>query len=69
MTVDFLALLGAREEALDVIEAMVESEVPDLSTLNTMLVTERLRGEPRFEAALATLNIPDPPPAAEAVTW
>jgi len=69
MTVDFLALLGAREEALDVIEAMVESEVPDLSTLNTMLVTERLRGEPRFDAALATLNIPDPPPAAEAVTW
>ena len=69
LTVDFLALLGAREEALDVIEAMVESEVPDLSTLNTMLVTERLRGEPRFEAALATLNIPDPPPAAEAVTW
>lgn len=69
MTVDWLVLLGAREEALDVVEAMVESEPPDLSTLNALLATEMLRGEPRFEAALATLNIPDPPPAAEAVTW
>jgi len=69
MTVDWLVLLGARAEALDVVEAMVESEPPDLSTLNALLATEMLRGDPRFEAALATLNIPDPPPAAEAVTW
>jgi TolB-like protein len=69
MTVDWLVLLGARAEALDVVEALVESEPPDLSTLNALLATEMLRGEPRFEAALATLNIPDPPPTAEEVTW
>jgi len=69
MTVDWLVLLGVRAEALDVVEAMVESEPPDLSTLNALLATEMLRGEPRFEAAVATLNIPDPPPAAEAVPW
>ena len=39
------------------------------SSLNAMLVTEILRGEPRFEAAIATLNIPDPPPEAEAISW
>jgi len=69
MTVDWLVLLGARAEALDVVEAMVESEPPDLSTLNALLATEMLRGDPRFDAALATLNIPDPQPAAEEVTW
>ena len=69
MLVDWLVLLGAREEALDMVDVMVGSESQDLSTLNMMLVAEMLRGEPRFDAAIAALNIPDPPPAAEAMPW
>lgn len=69
VTVDWLVLLGAREEALDVVEEMLESQSPDLSSLNALLVTSTLRGNPRFEAAIAALNIPNPPPAAEAIPW
>ncbi len=66
---NWLALLGAREEVLGVVETMMETAPVGYSSLNAMLVTEILRGEPRFEAAIATLNIPDPPPEAEAITW
>jgi TolB-like protein/Tfp pilus assembly protein PilF len=66
---DWLVLLGAREEALDVIDRMFETARNELSSLNALLVTELLRGEPRFDAAIASLGIPDPPPPAEKVTW
>jgi hypothetical protein len=69
VTVNWLVLLGAREEALDVVEEMLESQSPDLSSLNALMVTNMLRGEPRFDAAVAALNIPDPPPAAEVKPW
>jgi TolB-like protein/Tfp pilus assembly protein PilF len=69
LLVNWLAVLDAREEALEVVETMMETAPVGHSTLNAMLVTEILRGEPRFEAAIATLGIPDPPPEAEAISW
>jgi hypothetical protein len=69
VTVDWLVLLGAREEALDVVEEMLKSQSPDFSSLHALPVTSMLRGNPRFEAAITALNIPDPPPAAEAKPW
>ena len=69
MILDWLVLLGARDEALDEVDRIVQMEREQFSTLNGLLATERLRGEPRFDAAVAELGIPDPPPAAEKVTW
>lgn len=69
MIVDWLALLGARAEALDVVDRLVQSAPPDLSSLNAMVATRILRGEPRFDAAVRALGIPDPPPEAEPVPW
>ena len=66
---NWLALLGARDEALNVIDHMLESQPHELTTINASLATVMLRGEPRFQAALASLNIPDPPPAAVPVPW
>ncbi|MEK6253608.1 MAG: tetratricopeptide repeat protein, partial [Gemmatimonadales bacterium] len=67
--VDWLVLLGAREEALDLVDRMFETSPHELSSLNALLVTGALRGEPRFDAAIAALNIPDPLPAAVPVPW
>ncbi len=67
--VDWLVLLGAREEALDLVDRMFETNPHELSSLNSLLVTDALRGEPRFDAAIAALNIPDPLPAAVPVPW
>jgi len=69
MILDWLVLLGARDEALDEVDRIVQTDGVDLSTLNALLVTEPLRGEPRFDAAIAALRIPDPPPEAEAIPW
>jgi TolB-like protein len=66
---DWLVLLGAREEALDVVEGMFETSPHEVSAINASTATHALRGEPRFDAAVAALGIPDPPPAAEAITW
>ena len=66
---DWLVLMGAREEALDVVEGMFETSPHELSAINASIATHALRGEPRFDAAVAALNIPDPPPAAEAIPW
>lgn len=67
--VDWLVLIGAREEALDLVDRMFETSPHELSSLNALLVTDALRGEPRFDAAIAALNIPDPLPAAVPVPW
>ncbi|MGB5304276.1 MAG: tetratricopeptide repeat protein [Gemmatimonadota bacterium] len=67
--VDWLAMLGAREEALEVVDRMLETDPHELTTMNASLATAVLRGEPRFDAAIAALNIPDPPPAAVPVPW
>jgi hypothetical protein len=64
-----LELLGAREEALDVVDRMFETSPHELSSLNSLLVTDALRGEPRFDAAIEALGIPDPPPAIVPVPW
>jgi CO/xanthine dehydrogenase Mo-binding subunit len=56
MIIGWLALLGARAEALDAVERLVRSASPDLSGLNAMLATRILRGEPRFDAAVAALG-------------
>jgi TolB-like protein/Tfp pilus assembly protein PilF len=65
LLLDWLALLDARDAALDEVDRMVEIGSEQRSTLNAMIATEILRGEPRFDAAIAALGIPDPPPAAE----
>lgn len=67
--VDWLAMLGAREEALDVVDRMVETDPHEASAINALMAAESLRGDPRFDAAIASLNIPDPPPAAVPVPW
>ncbi|MBT8477764.1 MAG: hypothetical protein KJO06_02530 [Gemmatimonadetes bacterium] len=69
MILDWLLLLGARDEALDEVDRIVDIGGEQTSTLNATFSTESLRGEPRFDAAIAGLGIPDPPPAAEAITW
>jgi len=66
---NLLVLLDARPEALDVIEHMSETKPVGYSSLNQFLVADYLRGEPRFEASLATLRIPDPPPEVVAIAW
>jgi len=66
---DWLVLLGAREAALDVVEGMFESSPHEVSSINASLATRALRGEPRFDAAIDALGIPDPPPAAVPVPW
>ena len=67
--VDWLELMGEREQALDVVDRMFETSPHELSSLNSLLVTDALRGEPRFDAAIAALGIPDPPPASVPVPW
>ena len=67
MLVTWLGLLEDRETALDIIESMVEEESIGHSSIHALLVTQFLRGEPRFEAAVETLRIPDPPPEALAI--
>ena len=69
LLVTWLALLDDREAALDVIERMVEEESTGYSSIDALLVSEFLRGDPRFEAAVAALGIPDPPPEVAAVPW
>ena len=69
LLVSWLMLLDDRETALDVIENMIERESNGHSSIEALLVTDYLRGEPRFEAAVATLGIPDPPPDVAAVPW
>jgi TolB-like protein len=66
---DWLALMGAREAALDVVEGMFETSPHEVSAINASIATHALRGEPRFDAAVAALGIPDPPPAAVEVPW
>ena len=66
---DWLSLLGARQEAFVVIDRMFETDRNELSSLNASMATETLRGDPRFDAAVAALGIPEPPPAAEEVRW
>jgi serine/threonine-protein kinase len=66
---EWLALLGAHEEALDVVDRMLASDPHELTTLNASIATVSLRGDPRFDAAIAALGIPDPPPAAVPVPW
>jgi hypothetical protein len=48
---------------------MIEGEANGYSSIGALLVTDYLRGEPRFEAALASLGIPDPPPDVAVVPW
>ncbi|MCL7959443.1 MAG: tetratricopeptide repeat protein [marine benthic group bacterium] len=67
--VDWLELMGEREEALDIVDRMFETSPHELSSLNSLLVTDALRGEPRFDAAIAALGIPAPPPASVPVPW
>jgi hypothetical protein len=69
LLVTWLGLLDDHEKALDVIESMIENERPGYSSLNSLLVTDLLRGEPRFEAAVASLGIPDPPPEVVPIVW
>jgi len=64
LLLDWLALLDARDAALDEVDRMVRMGGEQRSALNAMLATKILRGEPRFDAAIATLGIPDPPPPA-----
>jgi TolB-like protein len=65
MVVAWLILLDATDEALDVVDFIVETQPPDLSSIYALPGGERLRGEPRYEAALAALNIPDLPDPPE----
>jgi TolB-like protein len=67
--VDWLVLLGAREQAIEVVERMFETSPHELSAINASMATGSLRGDPRFDAAVAALGIPDPPPAAVPVPW
>ena len=67
--VDWLDLLGAREQAIDVVERMFETSPHEVSSINALMATKSLRGDPRFDAAVAALGIPDPPPAAVPVPW
>jgi TolB-like protein len=67
--VDWLDLMGAREQAIDVVERMFETSPHEVGAINTLMATESLRGDPRFDAAVAALGIPDPPPAAVPVVW
>ena len=69
MLLTWLVLLEDRGAALDVIEAMVQNETVGFSSIGALLATDYLRGEPRFEAALASLGIPDPPPEVAPVNW
>jgi len=69
LLITWLMLLDDRDTALDVIEDMIERESNGHSSIDGLLVTDYLRGEPRFEAAVATLGIPDPPPEVAAVPW
>ena len=69
LLVSLLGLLDDREKALDVIEGMIQMELPGHSSIGSFLVTDYLRGEPRFEAALASLGIPDPPPEPLPISW
>jgi serine/threonine-protein kinase len=67
MVINWLAIIGAREQALTLVERIVVEEPADLSGLNSSVFTRLLRGEPRFDAAIAALGIPDPPPPAHAL--
>jgi len=69
LLVAWLGLLDDRETALDVIEGMIEKELTGHSSIDALVVTDFLRGEPRFEAAVEALGIPDPPPAAVPIPW
>jgi hypothetical protein len=48
---------------------MVETDPHEASAINALMAAESLRGDPRFDAAIAALGIPDPPPAAVPVPW
>jgi len=65
----WLTLLEAREEALDVVERMMETKPAGYSSLDVSLAANYLRGDPRFEAALTSLGIPDPPPEVAPIAW
>jgi TolB-like protein len=69
LLLDWLALLDARDAALDEVDRMVQMGSEQRSTLNALIATKVLRGEPRFEAAIASLGIPDPLPAAVPIPW
>ena len=69
LLVAWLMLLDDRETALNVIERMIEGEANGYSSIGALLVTDYLRGEPRFEAAIASLGIPDPPPDVAPIAW
>ena len=69
LLVDWLVLLDARDAALDQVDRMLQMGGEQRSTLNAMLATKVLRGEPRFDAVIATLGIPDPPPAVVPIPW
>jgi len=64
LIIDWLVLLDAREEALDEVDRVLQAGGEQRSALNAMVATKALRGEPRFDAAIAALGIPDPPPSA-----
>ena len=69
LLVNWFMLLDDRETALDIIEGMIQMESVGHSSIGAFLVTDYLRGEPRFEAALASLGIPDPPPEPLPISW
>jgi len=69
LLVDWLVLLDARDAALDEVDRILQMGGEQRSTLNGMLGTRLLRGEPRFDAAIASLDIPDPLPAVEPIPW
>ncbi len=69
MILDWLVLLDARQEALDALDRMRTAGAADLTTIGGSIATSRLRGDPRFEEALAQLRIPDPPPEPLDIAW
>lgn len=69
LLVTWLGLLDDREAALDVIERLIEGESNGYSSIDALLIADYLRGDPRFEAAVASLGIPDPPPDVAVVPW
>ena len=69
LLVTWLGLLDDREAALDVIERLIEGESNGYSSIDALLRAYYLRGDRRFEAAVASLGIPDPPPDVAVVPW
>ncbi|MEJ2548561.1 MAG: hypothetical protein P8125_12250 [Gemmatimonadota bacterium] len=69
LLVTWLGLLDDREAALDVIERLIEGESNGYSSIDALLVSDFLRGDPRFEAAVEALGIPDPRPKVAPAPW